>query len=139
MQGYAGEITPIEAWERLASDPSARLVDVRTQAEWAYVGVPDLARLEKQILLVSWQLFPTMTRNDAFGEQLAAQGVGQGDTLLFLCRSGIRSKAAAEFMTGLGYGACYNITDGFEGPLDDSRHRGVKSGWKAADLPWIQG
>lgn len=139
MQAYAGEITPTEAWERLVSDPSARLVDVRTQAEWVYVGVPDLAGLEKQILLVSWQLFPTMTRNEAFAEQLAAQGVSPDDTLLFLCRSGVRSKAAAELMTGLGYGACYNVTDGFEGTLDDTRHRGGKSGWKASALPWIQG
>lgn len=139
MQNYAGEITPIEAWERLGSDPNARLIDVRTQAEWVYVGVPDLASLEKQPLLISWQVFPTMTRNEAFAEQLAAQGIKPDDTLLFLCRSGVRSKAAAEFMTGLGYGKCFNVTDGFEGQLDETRHRGSKTGWKALDLPWLQG
>lgn len=139
MQSYAGEITPKDAWERLISDPNARLIDVRTQAEWVYVGVPDLAQLEKQPLLISWQVFPAMTRNDAFAEQLAAQGIKPDDTLLFLCRSGVRSKAAAEFMTGLGYGKCFNVTDGFEGQLDETRHRGSRSGWKAADLPWIQG
>lgn len=137
--GYAGDITPAEAWKVLASDGAAKLVDVRTQAEWVYVGLPDLASLEKQPLLISWQVFPNMTRNPAFAEQLASQGVQPGDTLLFLCRSGVRSKAAAELMTGLGYGQCWNVSDGFEGPLDDARHRGGKAGWKAAGLPWLQG
>lgn len=136
---YAGEITPADAWQRLSSSGDAKLVDVRTQAEWVYVGIPDLASLEKQPLLVSWQVFPTMVRNEAFAEQLAAQGVAPGDTLLFLCRSGVRSKAAAELMTKLGYSQCWNITDGFEGPLDDGRHRGGKAGWKSSGLPWLQG
>lgn len=136
---YAGEITPQDAWRRLLDEPTAKLVDVRTQAEWVYVGIPDLAASGKQPLLVQWQAFPAMQRNDAFAEQLASQGVGPGDTLLFLCRSGVRSKAAAELMTSLGYGSCWNITDGFEGPLDDGKHRGGKAGWKASGLPWVQG
>lgn len=136
---YAGEITPTEAWQRLAADPAAKLVDVRTQAEWAYVGVPDLSALGKQPLLVSWQVFPTMVRNAAFAEQLRTLGIEPDDTLLFLCRSGVRSKAAAEYLTQLGYSACWNVADGFEGPHDDVRHRGGKAGWKAANLPWVQG
>lgn len=136
---YAGDIQPSEAWRLLATEGAAKLVDVRTQAEWAYVGVPDLASLEKQPLLISWQVFPTMARNPAFAEQLAAQGIQPGDSLLFLCRSGVRSKAAAELMTAQGFGPCWNIADGFEGPLDEVRHRGGKAGWKAAGLPWLQG
>lgn len=136
---YAGEITPAEAWDRLKSDANAKLVDVRTQAEWAYVGVPDLASLEKQPIMVSWQVFPTMAKNESFAQQLQAQGVKPGDTLLFLCRSGVRSRAAAEHMTALGFTACWNVTDGFEGPLDDHRHRGRSAGWKASSLPWLQG
>lgn len=139
MTAYAGDITPAQAWDRLKSDPTAKLVDVRTQAEWVYVGVPDLAGLGKQPILVQWQTFPTMGRNDAFADQLKGQGIGSGDTLLFLCRSGVRSKAAAELMTQLGFAASYNIVDGFEGPLDGDRHRGAASGWKAAGLPWVQG
>lgn len=139
MSTYAGDITPQDAWEKLKSDPSAKLVDVRTQAEWVYVGVPDLAAAGKQPILVQWQTFPGMARNEAFAEQLRGQGVQPGDTLLFLCRSGVRSKAAAELMTGLGFGASYNILDGFEGPLDGQRHRGGASGWKALGLPWAQG
>lgn len=139
MTTYAGDVTPSEAWDRLKSEPTAKLVDVRTQAEWVYVGIPDLAPLGKQPLLVSWQVFPAMTRNEAFAEQLKSQGVAPGDTVLFLCRSGVRSRAAAELMAGLGYGAAYNVTDGFEGPLDASRHRGASGGWKASGLPWAQG
>jgi len=136
---YAGEISPQDAWTRLSEDATAKLIDVRTQAEWIYVGLPDLSPLEKQPILVSWQVFPTMTRNDAFAEQLAAQGIVRDDTLLFLCRSGVRSKAAAELMTQLGHASCWNVTDGFEGPLDTARHRGGTRGWKQAGLPWLQG
>ncbi|MBC7907730.1 MAG: rhodanese-like domain-containing protein [Rhodospirillaceae bacterium] len=139
MTAYAGDITPTEAWEKLASDANAKLIDVRTQAEWVYVGIPDLAPVDKKPLLVSWQVFPTMTKNEAFAQQLQSQGVQPGDTLLFLCRSGVRSKAAAELMTGLGYSASYNILDGFEGGLDETRHRGTGAGWKVAGLPWAQG
>lgn len=137
--GYAGEIAAADAWERLVSEPSAKVIDVRTQAEWSFVGVPDLSSLGKQVLLVSWQVFPTMNRNDAFAAQLEAQGVKKGDTLLLLCRSGVRSKAAAEYLTGLGYGGAWNITDGFEGPHDSTKHRGTVAGWKASNLPWAQG
>ena len=139
MSSYAGDISPRDAWDKLQSDPEARLIDVRTQAEWLYVGLPDLSVLEKQPILVSWQVFPTMARNEAFAPQLAAQGIAKDAPLLFLCRSGVRSKAAAELMTSLGHGPCWNISDGFEGALDDSRHRGGQAGWKAQGLPWLQG
>jgi rhodanese-related sulfurtransferase len=139
MSTYAGDLTPAQAYERLQTDANAKLIDVRTQAEWVYVGVPDLSAAGKQPILVQWQTFPAMARNEAFADQLKAQGIAPGDTLLFLCRSGVRSKAAAELMTQLGYAASYNITDGFEGPLDGSRHRGAAGGWKASGLPWAQG
>ncbi|BAE51012.1 rhodanese-like domain-containing protein [Paramagnetospirillum magneticum] len=136
---YAGEISPAEAWNRLASEPSAKVIDVRTQAEWSFVGVPDLSPLGKQVLLVSWQVFPTMARNDAFVAQVEAHGVKKDDTLLLLCRSGVRSRAAAELLTALGYTAAWNVTDGFEGPHDSAKHRGAVAGWKASALPWAQG
>lgn len=139
MTTYAGDISPRDSWEKLKSTPEARLVDVRTQAEWQFVGLPDLSSLETQPILVSWQVFPTMAKNDAFAQQLAAQGITPETPLLFLCRSGVRSKAAAELMTSLGYKECWNVSDGFEGPLDETRHRGGKAGWKADNLPWLQG
>jgi rhodanese-related sulfurtransferase len=136
---YAGDVSPADTWERLAADPKAKLIDVRTQAEWMYVGVPDLAPLSRQPLLVSWQVFPSMAVNDSFAAQVAAQGVGKDESLFFLCRSGVRSRAAAELLTALGYKHCYNIADGFEGPPDSARHRGATAGWKASGLPWVQG
>jgi rhodanese-related sulfurtransferase len=136
-QIYAGDLAPAEAWRRLSCETSSRLVDVRTQAEWMYVGLPDLSALGKQPLLVAWQIFPSMQRNTAFVPQLESLGVRTEETLLFLCRSGVRSRAAAEVMAGLGYRCCYNILDGFEGPPDERRQRGRRSGWKAAGLPWI--
>ena len=139
MTTYSGDLSPRDSWEKLKSTPEARLVDVRTQAEWQFVGLPDLSSLETQPILVSWQVFPTMAKNEAFAQQLAAQGITAGTPLLFLCRSGVRSKAAAELMTSLGYQECWNISDGFEGPLDEARHRGGKAGWKADNLPWLQG
>lgn len=136
---YAGDVTPTEAWSRLKNNNTAKLVDVRTQAEWSFVGVPDLAPAGKQVLLVSWQVFPTMVRNDAFAAQLEAHGVAKDDEILLLCRSGVRSKAAAEHLTALGYSSCWNVSEGFEGPHDERKHRGLKAGWKADGLPWAQG
>ena len=136
---YAGEISPTQAWACLSQDPKAKLIDVRTQAEWSFVGIPDLSSLDKQVLLVSWQIFPTMDRNGAFLAQLESHGIGKDDLLLLLCRSGVRSKAAAEYLTAQGYGAAWNVADGFEGPHDGQKHRGGQAGWKFSSLPWAQG
>ena len=119
------DISPADAWRRLNEDPAAWLIDVRTQAEWSFVGLPDLSSLGRQVVLVSWQVFPGMARNDDFARQVAAQGVRPGDTVLLICRSGVRSRAAAEHLADLGYGACWNVADGFEGGLDSSGHRGT--------------
>ncbi len=137
-QSYAGDVSPREAWRLLEEDPGAVLVDVRTDAEWSYVGLPDLGGLGKRVVCVPWQVFPEMRLNPEFAAQLAAQGVEPAHTLLLLCRSGVRSRHAAIALTGAGYGRCYNVADGFEGPCDAERHRGGSAGWKASGLPWAQ-
>jgi len=139
--GYAGDVDPKESWERLSQDPAAQLIDVRTVAEWNFVGVPDLSPLQRQAVLCEWQHFPPGPNPDFVGE--AAQALKQTSykadaPLYFLCRSGARSRAAAIAMTAAGYGPCFNIADGFEGNLDGQRHRGTAGGWKARGLPWIQ-
>ena len=125
---YAGDLNSKEAWERLASDPAGQLLDVRTEAEWNFVGVPDLGPLRRQAVLCEWQRFPPAP-NPGFvqeaAEALAGMGYAKGAPLFFLCRSGARSRAAAIAMTAAGYGPCFNIGDGFEGALDASRHRGT--------------
>ena len=135
---YAGDVTSKEAWEMLKNEPKAALVDVRTDAEWAYVGGPDLAGLGKDLVLVPWQDFPAMGLNPDFASQLEANGVERDSTLLFICRSGQRSRSAAVAMTARGFARCYNVGDGFEGPHDAAGHRGAVAGWKVAGLPWRQ-
>ena len=130
------------AWKTLQSQPRSQLVDVRTRAEWTYVGIPDLGSVGKRPVLVEWQTFPDQAVDPRFAERLAGElkalGVGLGDDLFFICRSGTRSLAAAKAMAAIGYSACHNVACGFEGPLDDGRHRGALSGWKAIGLPWQQ-
>ncbi|AKU16622.1 rhodanese-like domain-containing protein [Luteipulveratus mongoliensis] len=133
---YAGDVSPQQAFEALREDPSARLVDVRTQAEWAYVGVPDLTSVGQQVVYAEWQTYPEGARNEAFLDQLREAGVGDGPTY-FLCRSGVRSIAAAEAATAAGSTQAYNVLEGFEGGVDEQGHRSV-AGWKVAGLPWVQ-
>ena len=135
---YAGDLTPKEAWERLASDSKAMLVDCRTLPEWMFVGVPDLRPLDKKPIFAAWQIFPAMQPNPAFAEQVKAGGAKEDTPLLFICRSGNRSKAAAMALTALGFSQCYNVSEGFEGGSDEHGHRGAKGGWKVAGLPWTQ-
>jgi rhodanese-related sulfurtransferase len=136
-------VTVETAWHTLQSRPKSQLIDVRTRAEWAYVGIPDLGPLSKRPVLVEWQTFPDQTVDPRFVERLAGElkalGVKPDDDLFFICRSGGRSLAAAKAMATMGYRACHNVAGGFEGPLDDERHRGTVGGWKAAGLPWLQG
>jgi rhodanese-related sulfurtransferase len=132
-----------EAWERLKRDANAVLIDVRTSAEWAFVGLPDLASIGKRPVLVEWQEFPGNRVNQAFvdraSEALTGIGANKDSELLFICRSGGRSLSAARAMVAAGYACCRNVADGFEGPLDPNRHRGSLGGWKAKGLPWVQG
>lgn len=131
-------IPPRRVWEALQSDPNAQLVDVRTDAEWAYVGLPDLAAAGKQPVLVPWQMFPTMQVNAAFVDQLKQAGFTPEHHIYFLCRSGVRSLAAATAAEAAGFPHVYNIADGFEGGPDGKGHRGQLAGWKADGLPWRQ-
>lgn len=136
MSEYAGDLSPSEAWDVLREDPDAVLVDVRTRAEWGYVGVPDLSEIGKQAVLVEWQTYPEGSRNPSFVDQLRRAGVGPGARAVFLCRSGVRSIAAAQAATEAGLGPAHNVLDGFEGQLDDEGHRG--GGWRGQGLPWRQ-
>jgi len=140
--GYQGDVTPEEAWSRLASEQHAALVDVRTTAEWNYVGAPELGQLGKELIRVEWQSFPSGAINPAFTETLEArlkeQGAPADAPIFFICRSGARSASAAAAMTAAGYSRCYNVAGGFEGARDADGHRGTVEGWKAAHLPWVQ-
>jgi rhodanese-related sulfurtransferase len=131
-------VPPTQVWQALSSDPLAQMVDVRTDAEWAYVGFPDLSGLGKRVAPISWQLFPAMQVNEGFVEELRAAGFTPEHKLYFLCRSGVRSLHAAELATAAGFPHSFNIADGFEGPPNGEGHRGTVSGWKMEGLPWRQ-
>jgi rhodanese-related sulfurtransferase len=141
---YAGDITPEEAWKMLNDDPQAVLVDCRTDAEWRFVGVPDLTGLGRDVIYVEWNRTDG-NWNEGFVDDLVAAGVepgvgpdaSSGRPVVFLCRSGNRSIGAAEAATEAGIAPSYNILDGFEGDLGENKHRGA-TGWKAVGLPWKQ-
>ena len=129
---YEGALLPEEAFTLLQEAPGARLVDVRSKAEWDWVGrVPGAVEIE-------WQAYPGMRSNPDFLTYLESQ-VDKEALVMFLCRTGGRSHQAAATATGEGYLNCYNILEGFEGDKDATGHRGAKGGWKAAGLPWVQG
>ena len=127
-KGYAGDITAEQAWQ-WAEQGEAILVDVRTDAERAWVGyVPGGIA----IALKQW---PGMVPNPNFESDL--QALPNDKKLVMLCRSGVRSIVAAKRATELGFEA-YNILEGFEGDLDAHAHRGQSSGWRKSGLPWAQ-
>ena len=134
---YQGDLSPSQAYELLQQDDSAVLVDVRTRAEWSYVGVPDVSATGRDAVLLEWVSFPDGARNEDFVVHL--EEVARHDVpVVFLCRSGVRSVAAAEAATAAGYTQAYNVLEGFEGPPDAQGHRGRAAGWKVAGLPWKQ-
>ena len=131
-------VPPGRVWEALQKDPKAQLVDVRTDAEWNFVGLPDLSAAGKQVVPIQWQIYPTMAHNAAFANQLKEAGFTPEHHIYFICRSGQRSFAAAQAAQAAGFPHAYNVADGFEGAVDPHGHRGVAAGWKAEGLPWRQ-
>lgn len=139
-----GQLLPALAWDRLKANPSAMLIDVRTKAEWSFVGTPDLSSLNRSIIMIEWCRSPDMSANPRFVEEMnEALGENSPSELLFICRSGARSMNAAKMvLTSLSGDEnapdLFNVDEGFEGDLDENEHRGGLNGWKAHGLPWRQ-
>ena len=128
---YKGSLLPTEALTFLQENSDARLVDVRSKAEWSWVGrIPGAVEIE-------WLVFPSMQANPDFLEHLSLK-VPKESPVMFICRSGVRSNQAAIAALESGYLNCFNVLEGFEGDKDSNGHRGVQGGWKAAGLPWVQ-
>lgn len=138
------EVGPQAAWDALSAGEPAVLIDVRTRAEWSFVGVPLGPAGLRPPVLVEWQRFPSMEVNPSFADEaLAAIDAAGAATAFFICRSGVRSMRAAELVAAKAAAMgralnCVNVATGFEGDLDASGHRGRANGWKAAGLPWRQ-
>lgn len=135
---YAGDVSPTDAWSALSTNTNAQLIDVRTQAEWAFAGVPSLDSASKTIKTISWKFYPNFDVNPRFTEQLEAAVPDKSAPLYFLCKTGGRSTDAAIAATAAGYVNCYNIEGGFEGDINTNHQRGQVNGWKAMRLPWQQ-
>lgn len=135
---YAGDVSPADAWSALSQNSNAQLVDVRTQAEWAFSGVASLISINKTVKTISWKFYPNYEVNTKFIEQLEAAISDKTTPLYFLCKTGGRSLDAAMAATAAGYTQCYNIEGGFEGDHNTNHQRGQVNGWKAARLPWQQ-
>lgn len=128
---YDGALLPAEAAELMKSHPKAVLVDVRSRAEWDFVGrVPGAIEIE-------WKSYPGMAGNPRFLEELSTR-VPQDAIAMFLCRSGGRSHDTATVAARSGYKAAFNVLEGFEGDRDGAGHRNTVGGWRAAGLPWVQ-
>jgi rhodanese-related sulfurtransferase len=128
---YGGALTPAEAYEVWRNVPGAKLVDVRTRAEWDYVGrVPGAVEIE---LLT----YPGNRPNPGFLQELEGKA-DKAAPVMFICRSGGRSHNAAMLARQAGYGAAYNVLEGFEGDRDAHGHRNTTGGWRLAGLPWTQ-
>ena len=128
---YEGALTPAEAYELLQLAPGARLIDVRTKAEWDWVGrVPGAIEIE-------WSGYPGKQLNAHFIQTLK-HSVMTESLLVFLCRSGKRSSDAAKAATEAGFPVCYNVLEGFEGDKDVHGQRNRSGGWRACGLPWYQ-
>ena len=126
---YAGALTPAEAYEVWQLAPGARLVDVRTRAEWDWVGrIPGAVEIE-------WNTYPGSQPNPDFLAQIRRQ-VDREALIMIICRSGVRSHNAASLASTPGFTACYNVLEGFEGDIDANGQRGKVGGWRRAGLPW---
>jgi rhodanese-related sulfurtransferase len=130
---YAGALLPAEAHALVLKVPGAKLVDVRTRAEWDFVGHPPEA------VMIEWNTYPGGQRNPEFVEQLQAEVAKTDAPVMFMCRSGARSHGAAIAATQAGYPNCFNVLEGFEGDKDSNGHRSSVGGWRKAGLPWVQG
>lgn len=133
-QPYAGAVTPAEAYALVQDDPKVKLIDVRTNAERDWIGRPAIPA--ERHGAVQWTLYPGGAPNPDFAEQLQASA-GKDDVVLFLCRSGVRSRHAARVATELGYENAFDILEGFEGDRDAEGHRKTVGGWCKAGLPWV--
>lgn len=142
--GSIVQVAPQDAWDILASKEPVHLIDVRSKAEWAFVGLPDLSALDRDVICVEWASFPNMERNPNFAEEVeTALGAELPAKVMFLCRSGVRSDNAAAMMkshfSAMGKDImCMNVIGGFEGDKDANGHRGETNGWKKCGLAWRQ-
>jgi len=146
-KGRVEEVVPVFAYEKLISCTRSFLVDVRTRAEWSFVGTPVCQSMKNDVIFCEWASFPNMVKKPEFLENLLSHlNLERSDNIFFICRSGARSFQAALELSGFLGGSgkvfsgvsCFNVKYGFEGGLSDDSQRGGVNGWKFSNLPWQQ-
>jgi len=137
---YAGDVTAQKAWDALTENTGAVLVDVRTESEWNLIGKPDLSSIDQEPIYLQWVTPQGLNKNfiAELKTGLEERSIAKDAPIYIMCQSGGRSKIAAIQCTELGYTAAFNLAEGFEGALDEHKHRNSISGWKIAGLPWTQ-
>jgi rhodanese-related sulfurtransferase len=125
-------LDPKQSWAFFQENSTAIMVDVRTAIEHSFVGRPPEA------IHIAWKEFPGMQTNETFVAQVEEKVSSKNVPILLLCRSGVRSVAAAKALEEKGFERLINIVEGFEGALDDEMHRGNIDGWRFHGLPWVQ-
>jgi len=131
-------VSSFECYDTLSNCHNAQLIDVRTEPEWDFIGLPDLSGLDKKTICVSWNVYPRMEINKKFLDEIKDHSVSTNDNLFLICRSGQRSHSAANFLLMNGFNKCKNVKDGFEGILNKHNKRSTINGWKFSNLPWYQ-
>lgn len=135
---------PEMVWNELETNDRSCLVDVRSKPEWTFVGVPDLSSIGRKVVFSEWVSYPEMEVNPSFIRQVSDEIESiSPDTIFFICRSGVRSKAAARAFSSATEISektmrCMNVAEGFEGDLNRHLRRGHVNGWKYKNLPWRQ-
>ncbi len=126
------QVSPSQAWELLTDNPATVLIDVRSKVEYTHVGHPVGS------VHIPWLEAPDWKVNPQFVDQVIDSRADKTTPILLLCRSGQRSMSAAKALEAAGFTDLANIEEGFEGSIDDQRHRGKLSGWRFHGLPWEQ-
>ena len=141
------ECEPPFVYDKLVQDNSCYLIDVRSEPEWSFVGIPDSKNMKNEVIFCEWSFYPLMNRNPNFESEIFSKlNFEQTKNLFFICRSGSRSFHAAnsiqfhinkklELKDKIN---CVNVKFGFEGDLSNENRRGNLNGWKFSDLPWKQ-
>lgn len=144
VESVVDELAPSAAYTALTDAKDAAMIDVRTEQEWAMLGIPDVDQTGKPLWLVEWVTYPNYSPNEAFMDQIEENcGGALPKRLFFICRSGARSMAAAHRVAAICHERgqtvhCTNVAEGFEGDAHAARLGGNRTGWLKRGLPTRQ-
>ena len=134
---YKRNLLPKIAVERLQNNPQALFVDVRSKAEFKYVGYPENSILIPWIDDPDWEPNPEAF-SDAVMQELDGRENLLNTEIILICRSGFRSNEALKCLENKGFTQVSHVASGFEGDLDENDHRGNLNGWRHDGMPWSQ-